>query len=146
MWTQPNPRCLTPGLREWPVLLSVVSRAGCSSQKPSLVLMKAMWWGRAMPCCVWAACAADTRDCWVGRCCLPLLFSRLRGGMAGTLPPTRQCWAAPAGPRPAEGTQAVWSTLCNLGLPQGTAVLHYGLQIRREEAFLLEEKPSFKAW
>lgn len=29
MWAQPNPRRLIPVLREWPVLFTVVGRAGC---------------------------------------------------------------------------------------------------------------------
>lgn len=83
-------------------------------------------------------------DCWVGRCCLPLLFSRLQGGMAGTLPPARQCRAVPAGPRPTAGTQAVWSTLCHPGLPTALLCCAMGYRLGGKKLFFWKKTSPLK--
>lgn len=65
----------------------------------------------------------------------PVLFRVV--GRAGCSPQGGTGWTMASW-----GHQAVWLTV--IQAPQGTAVSCCGLQVRREEAFLLEEKLSFK--
>lgn len=105
-----------PGAQEWPVLF-------CSE--------------------VWAELAAPHRT-WVSSHCPPS-SSPAAGQDEGTsphhLPPVCAGWHwLDHG----QGRAPGWLADSVIQAPQGKAVPCCGLQVRREEAFLLEEKTSFK--
>lgn len=107
MWTQPNPRCLTPGLMERPVLFSAVGSAGCSLRKLSLVLLKAMRWGRVVPCS--------------NRASSPVLRTWATAG-----------WGGAAFPSSSPGCKVGWPAHCLLPVSAGLCWLdHVRLQAPR---------------